>query len=201
VYNLDDRCKDADHLMVVAFAATSFLGGRLISRSTYSVKWTNFFEKLSRGKASVDFVVLEPLSSAEIDAVQFKMRPLTINKEINVSDIVTKNILTLKNEIEKNDLKNVHLYTTKIALPVSYVITEFMDDHDRDSMKCDLYLPILNNYIDIGGSELRLEDEKYNDHTVRQSFVLYRNDPKTHDLYEMLLHNAYSILKSSEQVL
>ena len=68
-------------------------------------------------------------------------------------------------------------------------------------MKCDLYLPIINEYIDIGGDEKRLEDERFHDHTVRQSFVLYRNDPDTHDLYEMLRHNAYSILNSSEQVL
>lgn len=201
IYNLDDRCKDADHLLVVAFAATSFLAGRLVSRSTYSEKWTTFFQKLSTGNASIDFVILEPLSSAEIDAILFKMRPLTLNKEIKVDAIVTKNISTLKDEIERSNLKNVHLHTTQIALPVSYVIAEFNDDHDRDSLKCDLYLPIINNYVDVGGKELRLEDERFHDHTVRQSFVLYRNDPNTHDLYEALLQNAYSILNSSKQVL
>lgn len=202
IYNLDDRCKDADRLIVIAFAATSFLAGRLVSRSTYSAKWTTFFQKLSSGNASVDFVILEPLSAAEIDAFLFKMRPLTLNKEIRVEDIVTKNISTLKDEIEKNDLKNVHLHTTQIALPVSYVITEFNDNHERDSLKCDLYLPIINNnYVDKGGKELRLEDERFHDHTVRQSFVLYRNNPNTHDLYEALLQNAYSILNSSKPVL
>lgn len=201
IYNLDDRCKDADHLLVIAFAATSFLAGRLVSRSTYSKKWTGFFRKLSTGKASIDFVILEKMSAAELDAIRFKMRPLTLNKEIKISDIVATNISTLKNEIDQSDLQNVHLYTTQIALPVSYVIAEFNDNPDRDSLKCDLYLPILNNYVETEGGELRLEDEDYSDATVRQSFVLYRNDPKTRDLYEMLLHNAYSILNSSKKEL
>ena len=200
VYSLDDRAKDSDHLLVIAFAATSFLAGRLISRNTYPPKWTNFFQKLSSGNASIDFVVLDPRSFAEIDAIEYKMRPLTLNNEIKVSDIVSKNIDVLKSQIELSDLQNVHLYTTQIALPVSYVIAEYNDNHERDTLKCDLYLPILNNYV-VKGNELRLEDEKYSDATVRQSFVLYRNDPKTKELYEMLLHNAYSILNNATKVL
>lgn len=200
VYNLDDRCKDADHLLVIAFGATSFLAGRIVSKNTYAAKWTNFFQKLSSKRASIDFVILEPGSPAEIDAVKFKMRPLTLNSDIAVSEIVSKNMEVLRNEIDRSELTNVHLYSTQIALPVSYVIAEFDDNHDRDSLKCDLYLPILNDYVEKDG-EKRLKDERYFDATVRQSFVLYRNDPNTHELYEMLLHNAYSILNSAKKVL
>jgi len=199
-YNLDDRCKDADHLLVIAFAATSFLAGKLVSKSTYSAKWTSFIGKLGAGKASIDFVILEHQSRAEQDAIDYKMRPLTLNKEVSLSDIVNKNMTALENDIKRSDLKNIHLYATKIALPVSYVIAEYNDDPSRDSLKCDLYLPILNNYYE-DGEEYRLEDERFHDHTVRQSFVLYRNDPDTHELYEALRQNAYSILNSSRQII
>ena len=128
------------------------------------------------------------------------MRPLTLNKEVSLSDIVNKNMTALENDIKRSDLKNIHLYATKIALPVSYVIAEYNDDPSRDSLKCDLYLPILNNYYE-DGEEYRLEDERFHDHTVRQSFVLYRNDPDTHELYEALRQNAYSILNSSRQII
>ena len=198
--NLDSRCKDADHLLIIALAATSFLSGTLISKNTYSVKWTSFLRKLGEDNAEIDIVITAPDSPAEIDAVKYKMRPASLNKNVQPSDIVSKNIERLKEDIDFHALKNVHLYITDIALPVSYVIAEYNSEHDKDTLKCDIYLPIFNTYVD-AGDEYNLKNDRFSDSTVRQSFVLHRNDPNTHDLYETLLQNAYDILGASKKLL
>lgn len=198
--NLDSRCKDADHLLVVALAATSFLSGTLISKNTYSVKWTSFLRKLGEDNAKIDIVITAPDSPAEIDAIKYKMRPTSLNKNIQPSDIISKNIERLEQDIDFHGLKNVHLYTTDIALPVSYVIAEYNNEHDKDTLKCDIYLPIFNSYVD-AGNEYKLKNSMFSDSSVRQSFVLHRNDPCTHDLYETLRQNAYDILRASKKLL
>lgn len=199
-FNLDDRCKDANRLLVIAFAATTFLAGRLISESVYGPKWRKFFNKLADSKAKIDVVTVRVGSLAEKDAIDYKMRPLTINSSIDIKDIVTKNHENFKDSVKANDLKNVHLYTTDIALPVSYVLAEY-EDHSKDNIKVDLYLPIINDYDrSTKSKEYKLLDESRCDNTIRQSFIVYKNNKSTEKLYEVLRQNAEDILRTSTMV-
>ena len=200
-FNLDERCKDANYLLVIAFAATTFLAGRLVSKSCYGPKWRRFFNELAESKAKIDIVTLAAGSPAEEDAVKYKMRPLTINSSMDLDNIVASNQKSLRDSILQNGLKNVQLYETDIALPVSYVVAEF-EDSSRDNIKVDLYLPIINDYNeDTGEEERRLIDESRCDTTVRHSFVIFRNDKSTEKLYYALRRNAEDILKHSIQIL
>ena len=200
-FNLDDRCKDAKYLLLIAYAATSFLSGRLISPDCYGPKWLRFFNQLAESKAAIDIVTLSPGSFAETDAADYKMRPLTLSCPVKPANIVSINHKSLKHLITQYDLKNIHLYVTKIALPVSYVVAEF-EDPSKDNIKVDLYLPIINDYnedVDQEGKKW-LIDKSRCDNTVRQSFVIYRADKSTEKLYKALRRNAEDILKASEKL-
>ncbi|OUQ55658.1 hypothetical protein B5E58_11925 [Tyzzerella sp. An114] len=185
---LEKRCGGARIITIVNFAGTGLIAGPIITPEVRG-EWKHFFYNIPFGGTKLRIVLVDPTSNACKDAIDYKMRPLTMNKDCPIENIIPKNLATLKEYIISYPNADVDVYLTKVALPCAYMKSEF-DDETKDNIKIDLYLPSFGEY-----SDGILQESWQCDDQLRQSFMIYRKYQK--ELYEVFSNNIEEIIKHS----
>jgi len=196
-YSLDRRAANSDEIILINYASTSVITSRLVSR-TYNPAWLRMFRGLRSGKTEIHMVLTAPDSPAAQDAVNYKMKPETL--KVKAEDIIKLNVEMLKRDVIVENLEeNIHLYFTKIALPCAFMLCKNKKKPQMNTIKVDLYMPIINDYEYIKErSEYRLKDPKKCDENKRLSFVVY-NDGDQKELYQELEKDILDILSEAEE--
>ena len=186
--SLSERCNGAKRIVLINYAGTSFLANQSITEEVDS-DWSRFFYNLCLGATEMHIVLTNPSSPAAADAVQYKMRPLTLQDDIDLAGIIPRNLITLRDFFLHHPQANVNAYLTDVSLPCAYMKSEFQESF-RDNLKIDLYLPSFGAY-----ENGHLNDPKQSDDQQRQSFMVYRLYQP--ELYEVFSRNIEEILAHS----
>lgn len=200
-FSLEERYLNAKRLVVINYAGTSFLAGRMVTTETHS-DWDIFFLNLSRGGTEVRIVLTDPDSHAAEDAARYKMRPRTLMEDCPLDRIIGRNIHTLRDLVWRYPECDLRCFLTEVALPCAYLKAEF-DDPDRDNLKVDLYLPSFTEYgpaveVRPGRREQTVLDESQCDNRLRQSFLIFRKEQP--ELYQSFSDNMEQILAHSREL-
>ena len=190
---LEYRSSNASRIVLINYAGTSFIASFSITDEVNN-DWTAFMYNLMHRGTQIEIVLTDPNSEAARDAEKYKMRPYTLNTELN--QIIQTNISSLEISIRNNRWKNVNYYLTDIALPCAYLKSEFIDDRDKDNIKVDIYLPSFAEYVRNEKGNLCATPKEQCDNELRQSFIIYRKDNEK--LYNIFSNNIEQILKHAK---
>ena len=171
-----ERMYDVKKVMLMNFAASSFLAGSSIAKTYQSSKYftKGFQSRLLSGDVQIEAVLTNPYSAAALDAELYKMYPNDVSAD--KSEIIMRNLnkfYSFKTEAPDSRMR-VHL--TNIMLPYGLMITEH-ENPENNHMKVDLYAPLPG-------------DDRY-----RPSFYLVDTDPDTKELYSFFKNNFFRILQ------
>lgn len=199
-FSLEERYLNARRLVIINYAGTSFLAGRMVTTQAQS-DWDIFFLNLSRGGTEVRIVLTDPDSHAAEDAARYKMRPRTLMEDCPLHKIIKRNIAALRDRSWRYQC-DLRCFLTDVALPCAYLKAEF-DDPDRDNLKVDLYLPSFTGYgpaveVRPGRREQTVLDESQCDDRLRQSFLIFRKENP--ELYQIFSDNMEQILAHSREL-
>ena len=194
-FSLQSRYQGASKLVIINFAGTSFLSGRLVD-STVDSNWKSWFHNTMQGATEIQMVLTKPGTAAAKDAERYKMRPKKL--ECELEQLIANNLDTLRRETIQYPNRNFKVYLTTISLPCAYIKAEFEEDHDLDNIKVDLYLPTFGEYKQVGNGKYKLKNNEDSDDSVRQSFMLFRKEVP--ELYEAFSKNINDILLHAEEI-
>ena len=169
-----ERMYDVKKVMLMNFAASSFLAGSSVARVYNSGKYftKGFQSRLLSGNVQIEAVLTDPYSAAAIDAELYKMYPNDMS--VDKSEIIIRNLNKFYDLNMKTSGTRMKVYLTGIAMPYGLMITEH-ENPDNNHMKVDLYSPLPG-------------EDKY-----RPSFYLMENNPETKELYSFFKNNFYRI--------
>lgn len=195
-FSLQTRYQGASRLVIINFAGTSFLSGRLVDSSA-DRDWKGWFHNTMQGATEIRIVLTDPRSAAAKDAEHCKMRPKKL--ECELEEIIQNNLQSLREESIQYPNRNFKVYLTTVALPCAYIKAEFEEDHSLDNIKIDLYLPNFEGYKPGNKSKYEINDVTCSDDFVRQSFMIFRKDVP--ELYNSFSKNIEEILIHAEEVI
>ena len=169
-----ERMYDVKKVMLMNFAASSFLAGSSVARVYNSGKYftKGFQSRLLSGNVQIEAVLTDPYSAAAIDAELYKMYPDDMS--VDKSEIIIRNLNKFYDLNMKTSGNRMKVYLTDIAMPYGLMITEH-ENPDNNHMKVDLYSPLPG-------------EDKY-----RPSFYLMENSPETKELYSFFKNSFYRI--------
>ncbi|WP_278942684.1 hypothetical protein [Anaerotruncus colihominis] len=186
---LEERCGGAQRITLINYAGTGLIAGPIITHEVRG-EWKHFFYNISYGGTKVRIVLTDPSSSAAEDAIACKMRPLTLQPDISLDNIIPKNLSVLKEYMLSFPQADIEVYLTKSALPCAYMKSEFEDER-QNNIKIDLYLPTFSSY----SNNSKLLEPWQCDDQLRQSFMIYKKfNP---ELYEVFSRNMEEIIRHS----
>lgn len=186
----------AKRLVIVNYAGTSFFASRQIS-NVYDPLWAQFINSIYDGTVKMDIVLTDPASLAATDAVKYKMKPLSLNKQ-NKGRIIQCNIDKILDTIATySPLCKIDLRKTEIALPCAYFKCEF-EDESQDNIKVDLYLPSFTGYTNAGKNEVIADFPEQTDGKLRQSFIIWKRECP--DLYQIFSDNMELIFQNATPI-
>lgn len=194
-FPLEERYQGASRMVIINYAGTSFLTGKMVAKSS-NPEWNAWFDSTTKGDTEIHIVLTDPKSPAAKDAEQYKMKPKIL--KCKSEEIISNNIDELKRHMEKFPDSNLCAYLTNLSLPCAYIKAEFWDNHELDNIKVDIYLPIYTKYVENLDGNYHLENPNVCDDTVRQSFMVLRRE--TPDLYDSFSANIEAILKHAEKL-
>ena len=146
--SLEERWKFAREVVLVNYAATSFLSSNLIaSESVYSHKIQELFERKLREGTNFKFLLTTPGSYADYDAAKYKMC-VTANSDVKPQDAITIAAKTIKEKAKKYKAGkgNIEYKFTDIALPYGAMLVINDEYHSfMDHIRIDIYSPLLQN--------------------------------------------------------
>lgn len=178
-YPFYERMYDVKKVMLMNFAATSFLVGSSVARVYNSGRYftKGFQSRLLSGDVQIEAVLTNPYSAAAIDAELYKMYPSGMS--VDRSEIIIRNLNKFY-DLKKVDTlgTQMNVYLTDIALPYGMMITEH-ENPENNHMKIDLYAPLPG-------------EDKY-----RPSFYLMENNPETKELYSFFKFNFFRIAQEN----
>ena len=194
-FSLEDRYQGASRIVIINYAGTSFLTGRLLVKNS-NPEWNDWFDRTTKGDTEIHIVLTDPASPAAKDAEQYKMKPKILR--CKSEEIISNNIDELRRHMAKYPDSNLRAYITELSLPCAYIKAEFHNNPDLDNIKVDIYLPIYTNYVTDPDGNYQLENPDICDDTVRQSFMVLKRE--TPDLYNSFSANIEAILKHAEKM-
>lgn len=172
-----DCFSDAQRITFVNLAGTAYLSKYLTDRE--SIYRTDL---LANGP-KVRIVLVDPTSSAHVDATRYKMHPLKPANAVSIEDIVLKNVKIYEDLVNSGASYNVEMRFTDVSIPCSIVFAEY-EDNSKNTIKVDIYLPSFAEYTQDGSGATILSDERFSDRKYRPSFVLRAYDKDTSVIYE-----------------
>jgi len=199
-YSLRNRLADAKTVRVVAFTATSFLGGNLVSDEVYdSVGFRLFTELLEKG-VHIDLVLSPPDRIDMADIINYQLRPRKSSADVNKLYPFTPNYKRLRRIMERIEEKEIegsdlNVYFAPFSMTCSYFQTEF-EDESRDSVKVDMYIPMFSRYDKTEDGDIYLPSDAPAD-DCRPSFIIGRS----HEMYPVFNRNIRDIVENSTPVI
>lgn len=146
---LEVRWKYAKEIIIVNFAATSFLTSTEIAGETvYRPEFTEIMKEKLKAGVNFKFLLTQPGSFADYDASKSKMNVIA-NADITPYDAITlavNKLDELRKGLSEEMQTQVTYKLTDIALPYAAVLVDNDDAHKRyNNVKVDLYSPYLSN--------------------------------------------------------
>lgn len=196
LYPLDLRTAGSSRQVLVNYASTSLISNRFVS-DDYPEEWRHYLNT-SESDTTIDIVLTCPQTSAEMDAIRFKMKPRHLKGDPR--DIIRNNIVELRKRIRETETK-VTLYLTDICLPCAYFLNEFHNEEHLSNIKVDLYLPNFSVYDDtIWERDAHLIPPGMgSDAEIRQSFVV-ENRGRQKEIYRIFKFNIEEIIRHSKRL-
>ncbi len=199
-YSLRNRLANAKTVRVVAFTATSLLGGNLVSDEVYDSEGFRLFKSLLEKGVHIDLVLSPPDRIDMSDIINYQLRPRKSSAGVNKLYPFTPNYKRLKRimeSIEEKEIEgsNLNVYFAPFSMTCSYFQTEF-EDESMDSVKVDMYIPMFSRYEKDENGDIRLPAEAPAD-DCRPSFIIGRN----HEMYPVFNRNIHDIVENSIPVI
>lgn len=165
---LEQRWKYAKEVIIVNYAATSFISSNLIaSESVYSHKIEDLFERKIHEGTNFKFLLTSPGSYADYDAATYKMC-VVANSDVNARDAITTAAKVIREKSRKYEAEKgvIEYKFTDIALPYAGMLVINDEKYSyMDHVKIDIYSPLL------------LNDRN------RRSFIVYKSNKENYDFF------------------
>ena len=165
---LEQRWKYAKEVIIVNYAATSFISSNLIaSESVYSHKIEDLFERKIHEGTNFKFLLTSPGSYADYDAATYKMC-VVANSNVNARDAITTAAKVIREKSRKYEAEKgvIEYKFTDIALPYAGMLVINDEKYSyMDHVKIDIYSPLL------------LNDRN------RRSFIVYKSNKENYDFF------------------
>lgn len=198
-YSIENRCRDACIVRIVAFAATSFLAGNQISKDVdvYDPQdFEHFMDMLKRG-VHIDLVLAAPDCKNMEDLIRYQLRPKRSSNAVNKKYPFRLNYIRLKwimDSIPTTGIENSHLnvYIAPFNMTCSYFQTRY-EDISKDEIKVDMYIPMFSSYEGDNGN-INIPNGTPDD-SYRPSFLVGRG----HELYSMFDSNIKDMISECQR--
>ena len=183
VWELFQGVKNA---LVICYTGTAFFTRKSVDNTSETLFHLQRNPLLCLARdAQVTFVVLDPESYAAEDAKKYKIKIEKFNEGCDVNTLFEKNFASARGintylQMSDNEVPNITVLATDIALPCAYFLTEYGENNSRNRIRVDLYLPTIDGK---------------SDWITRQSFIVW--EWKEKELYSSLKQNALDIVKTS----
>ena len=178
--------KDVTNALVICFTGTTFFTRKSVDNTSETLYHLQRNPLLSLPKhAQVTFVVLDPESYAAEEAKKYKIKIEKFKEGCDINTLFEKNFASACRintylQMSDNEVPNITVLATDIALPCSYFLTEYGENDSRNKLRVDLYLPTIDGK---------------SDWITRQSFIVW--EWKEKELYSALKQNAQDIVRAS----